>query len=171
MYNVKTKHLLAYVSAAALISSNALAATQSVTANIAFDTVLSINKEHDIDFGTVKAGVTGTHVITTAGSVSSTGNGVWISGTPTAGELTISGSTTQTLTISAGSFTANESVTPSVATCSYNGGGVDADCSMAAQAAPGAGKTLLIGVTVTMDGSAAAGDSSTPSFTITVNYT
>ena len=165
------KRIIAFAAAGALISSNALAATQSVTANIAFDTVLSITKNADINFGTVKAGVTGTHVITPAASVSSTGNAVWISGTPAAGDLTIVGSTTQTLTISAGGFTANESVTPSLATCSYNGGAVDADCSMATQAAPGAGKTLLIGVTVTLDGTAAAGDSSTPSFTITVVYT
>jgi hypothetical protein len=167
-----SKRLLAYVSAAALISSNAMAATQSVTANIAFDTVLSLSKVTDIDFGVVKAGVTGTHVIAPGGTtVSDTGNAVWLSGSPHGGEITITGSATQTLTISAGSFVANESVTPSVAKCTYDGGGVDADCSMATQAAPGGGKTLLVGVTVTLDGSASAGDTSQPTFVITVVYT
>lgn len=163
------KRIIAGLVAGALVSSNALAATQSVTANIAFDTVLSVSKNADINFGTVKAGVTGTHVINTAGTVSSTGNGVWISGTPAAGNLTIVGSTTQTIDISVGSYVADESVTPSAATCAYNGGGAGA-CSLSGQAAPGAGKTLLLGVTVTMDGTAAAGDSSAPTFVVTVVY-
>src|SRR5947209_4088357 len=98
------KRLFVGVAIAALASSQALAATQSVTANIAFDTPLSITKNADIQFGTVKAGVTGTYVINTAASVSASGNGVWLYGTPAAANLTIAGSTTQTISISVGTY-------------------------------------------------------------------
>lgn len=164
-----TKKILAYASAAAIISSNALAATQSVTANIAFDTPLALTKNLDIEFGVVKAGVTGTHTISTAGTVTDGGSAVWLSGSPHAADITIAGSATQTIDISVGGYTANESATPSNATCDYDGGG-SGSCSLSAAAAPGAGKTLLVGVRLTLDGTAVAGDSSTPSFTITVVY-
>lgn len=170
MYNVKTRHLLAYVSAAALISSNAMAATQSVTANIAFDTVLSIAKEHDIDFGTVKAAQSGTYVINTAGTVTPSGGGVWVSGSPTSGELTVSGSSTQTVSVSVGSYVANGGVTPSAATCKWGGAAVDADCTFSGGAAPGAGTTLLVGVQVDADGTQNAGDTAAPTFVVTVVY-
>jgi Domain of unknown function (DUF4402) len=169
MVKMTTKRLIAGIAAGALISSNVLAATQSVTSNIAFDTPLTINKVADINFGTVKAGVSGAYTITTAGVVSAGGSGVWLYGTPAAGNLSISGSSTQTISISVGSYTANGNVTPSAATCNYNGGGAGT-CALSGQAAPAGGKTLLLGVTATADGSQAAGDVDAPTFVITVVY-
>lgn len=155
--------------ATVLVPYAAMAVTQSVTANIAFDTPLSITKNADINFGTVKAGVNDTYTITTAGVVTAAGAGQTISGTPAAGNLTIAGSTTQVIDISTGSYTANNGVTPSNATCAYNGGSAGA-CSLTSQAAPGAGKTLLLGVDATVAGSPAAGATAAPTFVVTVVY-
>ena len=51
---------LTVAAAALLFSADAMAATSIVTANIAFDTPLSLTKNSDISFGTVSAGVAST---------------------------------------------------------------------------------------------------------------
>ena len=161
---------VAILSLAGLLSHEAWAATQSVTANIAFDTPLSMNKTSDIDFGTVTASNASTYRISTAGAVSTvTGTGTSISGSPHAASITLSGSSSQLMNISAGLYTANNGVTPSNASCAYNGGASGA-CSIIGAAAPGAGKTLLVGVDVAADGTQAAGTSAAPTFTITAVY-
>ncbi len=153
----------------AVVPVNAFAITQSITANIAFDAPLSMTKNSDINFGVVRAGINDVYTISTAGVVTAAGAGGTVFGTPTAGNITISGSTTQTIDISAGSYTANNGVTPSNARCAYNGG-ASAACSLTTQAAPGAGKTLLVGVDATVTGSPAAGATAAPTFVITVVY-
>ena len=154
---------------ALLGASQAWAATQSVTANIAFDTPLTLNKTADINFGTETAANASTYRITTAGVVTTTvGTGTYLYGTRQEGIITIAGPAADTLTISVGGYTANNGVTPSNASCAYNGGAAVTPCSYAAAVAPGAAKTLLLGVDVTTDGTQAAGTSATPSFTVTV---
>jgi hypothetical protein len=147
----------------------AMAATQSVTANIAFDTPLAITKNSDIQFGTVKAGAAATYTISTAGTITAAGSGVWLLGTPAPGSLTISGSNTQTIDISVGSYSANGGVTPANATCSYNGGAAGT-CAITGAMAPGVGKTLLLGVDAVVDGTQAAGATAAPTFVVTVIY-
>ena len=154
---------------ALLFSADAMAATQSVTVNISFDTALTLTKVSDISFGAVKAATASTYTITTAGVVTATGSGVWLYGTKTAGNITIAGSTTDTVNISVGGYTAQNGVTPANATCSYNGGAAGS-CTIAAGVAPGAGKTLLIGIDAVVTGTQTAGTAATPSFTVTVVY-
>lgn len=154
-----------------LIAADAQAATQSVTANVTFDAALTLTKVSDINFGIVKASTAGTYVISTAGVVTPSGGGVVVGGTPAAGNITIAGSTTQTVAISTGSYVANAGVTPSAATCAYNGGASTAcDTPLTAQTAPGAGKTLKLGVTAVSNGTSAAGTTAAPTFTVTVIY-
>jgi hypothetical protein len=169
--NFNSKKLLAVISVLSItcIPLNAKAVTQSVTANISFDLPLALTKVSDINFGTVLASVADTYTITTAGVVSAAGSGATLYGTPTAGNITISGSSSQTVAISVGSYTANNGVTPQNATCAYNGGAAGA-CSLTGQAAPGAGKTLLLGVQAVVDGTQAAGSSAAPTFVVTVVY-
>jgi hypothetical protein len=152
-----------------LFSADAMAATQSMTTNISFDTALTLTKVSDVSIGAVKALTASTYTITTAGVVTATGSGVWLYGTKTAGNITIVGSTTDTLSISVGGYTAQNGVTPANATCSYNGGAAGS-CTIPAAAAPGAGKTLLIGVDAQVSGTQAAGTAATPTFTVTVVY-
>jgi hypothetical protein len=150
-------------------ASAAQADTESVTANVAFDTPLTLTKNTDINFGYVKAAQTGTYVIDTAGAIVASAGGVWLTGTHNAGSLTVVGSTTQTIDITAGNYAANGGVTPSAATCGYNGGGAAA-CSLTTQAAPGAGKTILVGVQIVADGTQDPGDTAAPTFDVTVTY-
>ena len=160
--------LVAFTALTAL-SYEALAATQSVTANISFDTPITLTKNADISFGTVTAGVADTYTITTAAVVTAAGAGQWLGGTKTAGDITIAGSTTQTVNISAGSYTANNGVTPQNAKCAYNGG-AEVACSIVGAAAPGAGKTLKLGTEAVVNGTQAAGSSAAPTFVVTVVY-
>lgn len=143
------------------------------TGAIGFDLPLSIDTISNINIGHVQANTTGIYTIDTSGNVTTSG-GQWLSGSPSAGRLLIHGSATQTISISAGSYVAGGAgggVTLSNVTCAYNGGAA-VPCSLATQAAPTAGgKTLLLGVTVTVGNkSQADGSTATPSFTITVTY-
>jgi hypothetical protein len=166
----KAKFLVLALGTTALLgASQAWAATQSVTANIAFDTPLTLTKTADINFGTETATNASTYRITTAGAVTTTvGTGAYLYGATNAGSITIAGSVSDTLTISAGAYTLNNGVTPFNVSCAYNGGAAVTPCSYAAAVAPGAGKTLLLGVDVTADGTQAAGTTAAPTFTVTV---
>jgi hypothetical protein len=165
------KYLAMGLLSSVLVSGGAYAATQSVTANMTFDTALSLTKVSDINFGLVKASTSGTYTISTAGVVTPSSGGVVIGGTPNAGNITIAGSTTQTVAINTGTYVADHGVTPSAATCAYNGGASTAcDTPLTAQTAPGAGKTLLLGVTAASDGTAGAGVTAAPTFIVTVVY-
>jgi len=153
-----------------LFSQGAKAASVSVSANIGFDTPLSITKKNDISFGTVKAGVADTYTMSPAGDVTAAGPGQWLSGTKSAGNITIVGSTTQTLSISVSNYMANGGVTPANATCSYAGGTAQA-CSLKGATSPGnSGATLLLGIDAVVDGNQSAGSTATPSLTVTIVY-
>jgi hypothetical protein len=165
----KFRYLLLALLGSTTIMGAAYAATQTVTANISFDTPLTITKVSDIGFGSLKAATAGTYVISTTGAVTASGGGATLGGATHAGNLTIAGSTTQLVDISVGNYVVNNGVTPSAATCSYNGGAAAA-CTLASQVAPGAGKTLLLGVTATVSGTQAAGTVAAPTFDVTVNY-
>jgi hypothetical protein len=153
-----------------LFSPGAQAASVSISANIGFDTPLSITKKNDISFGTVKAGVADTYTMSPSGELSVAGPGQWLSGTKSAGNITIMGSTTQTLSISVGNYTANGGVTPANATCSYAGGAAQA-CAIKGATSPGnTGSTLLLGIDAVVDGNQTAGSTATPSLTVTIVY-
>ena len=165
------KYLALGVLGSALASTSAYAVTQSVTANLTFDSALTLTKTSDINFGTVQASTPGTYTIATTGVVTPSAGGVVIGGTPTAGAITIAGSTTQTVAISTGTYVANSGVTLSNATCSYNGGASTAcDAGLTGQTAAGTGKTLKLGVQATSDGTAASGVTASPTFIVTVVY-
>jgi hypothetical protein len=168
---MRIKQLLAVlsVSALAFVGADAWSATQSVTANIRFDTPLNINKTQDIDFKSVTAGVSDTYTISPTGTTSHSGSGAFLFGTPQAASITISGSTSQTLNISVGSYTANNGVTPSNATCKY-GAAAAGSCTIPAAAAPAGGTTLLVGADVAVDGTQAAGSTAAPTFVLTIVY-
>ncbi len=171
--NIKNiKKVFPAIAIMALFPVAAYAATVFYTATLALglDTALSLTKNNDIDFGTVKAATAATYRISTAGTVSVvSGSGEALHGTPAAGSITISGSTTQTISITANNYVTDNGVTPSAATCAYNGGGSAACTTLASVAAPAAGKTLLVGCDLAV-GSQSAGTSETPTFDIVVAY-
>lgn len=146
----------------------------AAASNLAFDVPLSIDTISDINVGHVAANTLGTYTINTSGTVTTSGGGQWINGTTTSGQLLIHGSSTQTISIYAGSYVAGGTgggVQISNATCAYNGGAA-ASCALAGQAPPTpAGKILLIGATINITNqSQPEGSTATPSLTITVTY-
>jgi hypothetical protein len=151
------------------VASSALIFNQP--ADIGFDAALALTKNSDINFGTVTANNASTYKISTAGVLSIvSGTGVQLYGTTSAGNITIVGSAADGITISTGGYIANNGVTPSAATCAYNGGGASSCNAGINVAAPGAGTTLLVGVKVAANGTQAAGTTAAPSFTVTVAY-
>ncbi len=155
-----------------LVSGAAGAATLSMTAAASFDTALTLVEDTAINFGSLKAATAGTYVIDTNGAVKSSNGGVVLGGTPVHGQITISGSVTQTVAISTGSYIANGGVTPSQASCDYNGASIaNCDTGSAGLAAPGAtGKILKLGVKIDVDGTQTPGATATPSFVVAVIY-
>lgn len=165
------KKLILVAGVVSAMATGAQAATQSVTVNMEFDTELALTKNSDIDFGLLKAGVNDTYTMDTTGSITPSGAGVVLGGTPTVGDIDITGSTTQVIDITANNYVANGGVTPSAATCNYNGGGEAACTTLTGVAAPtGAGKNLLVGVAIAADGTQVAGATPAPTFDIVVNY-
>jgi hypothetical protein len=157
--------------AGCMMCGAAYAATQSVTANATFDAVLSLTKNADINFGLLKAGTGGTYIINTAGVITPSAGGVVVGGTPAFGQITVTGSTTQTVAISTGSYVADAGVTPSLATCNYNNADIaNCDTGGTSLAAPGAGKVLKLGVKIVADGTQTAGSTAAPTFVVTVIY-
>jgi hypothetical protein len=141
----------------------------SENASIGFDQALALTKNADINFGTVTALNASTYRMSTTGVLSIvSGTGLKLYGTTSAANITIAGSATDGITISVSGYTANNGVTPSNATCAYNGGAAGS-CAISG-VAPGAGKTLLVGVDVAADGTQAAGTTAAPSFTVNVAY-
>lgn len=145
--------------------------TLNESAGIGFQPTITITKNNDIDFGTVMRGAC-TYTINTSGTVSGNPSGTCytLSGTPVAGNLTIRGSSSQTITISAGSYTAASTVTPSAATGKYNNGSEVSFPMNNVTAPTSGGKTLLLGVTLTTAGTETPLTTYQPTFTITVVY-
>jgi hypothetical protein len=173
-FNMNIKNLMAGLSVAAIALMtvpSAWSASQSVTAHIAFDTPLNVSVNQNLDFGTVTAGVASTtYRVSTAAVISNvSGPGAPLYGTIKAGNVTISGSTTNSVNIAVSSSAAGTNgSTVGNFTCDYNSGG-SGSCTIATGAAPAGGKTLLIGADVTAP-NIAAGLTDAPSLTVTVNY-
>jgi hypothetical protein len=167
----KVKYIALAAIASCMVCGAAFAATQPLTANATFDAVLSLTKNADINFGVLKAATPGTYIINTAGAVSPSAGGVFVYGTPAFGQITVTGSTTQTVAISTGSYVADGGVTPSLATCNYNSVDI-ADCDVGGTSltAPGAGKVLKLGLKIVADGTQTAGSTAAPTFVVTVIY-
>lgn len=143
------------------------------TANIKFDTALSTTTNvGTIDYGAVKAGIAGaTYAVSTTGVLTVGGGGMALYGTPAAASFNLIGSTTQTVVVGVSYSAANNGTTASLARCAYNGLAETACSTIGTVAAPGAGKIMLVGATVTSDGTAAAGVTATPTLTLSFTYT
>lgn len=147
----------------------AMGATSTITATMRFETALTLATLSSADFGILSAQQSGTYTLSPTGTVTASNDGIWLGGAPSPASLTIAGSSTQGISISAGNYVAANGVTPSNATCAYDGGAA-APCSLSNLAAPAGGKPLSVGVTVVVDGSQAIGATAAPTFDIIVSY-
>jgi hypothetical protein len=165
------KILIASVATSLALAGVCDATTTSVSASASFEVPLTVVKESDISFGVLKAATAGTYVIDTSGTVTSSAGGIILGGTQSFGQITISGSATQMVSISTGTYVADHGVTPSAATCNYNGTPIaNCDVGGAGLATPGIGKVLKLGVRIDADGTQLAGSMAAPTFVVTVIY-
>jgi hypothetical protein len=139
------------------------------TASIAFDSQIGFSSPVGINYGYVQAGVVDDFTINTAGTLTHTGGALLEPGpTPNAGQVTISGSTTQPITISIGGTTASNGVSVTAERGKW-GGAAEQNFPISG-VAPGAGTILYVGATVHADGTQVDGTLASPSITINVVY-
>jgi len=144
-----------------------LAATQTVTAHIAFASPGSATKSSDVNFGAIKADAVGAHTITPDGVVTSGGQSIPVGETPTASNIMIMGGTDQAINISVAQYTGG-GVSPQNATCTY-GDHPGGPCEIIDASPPGKGTPLRLGVQAILNGAQFVGAPS-PSFTVTITY-
>jgi hypothetical protein len=174
MIKAKMKYVALGLVASFFMCGEALAVSQNVPIDIAFDTALSVAKDNNINFGTIADLTAGTYAINTAGAVTASAGGQVISSTnAAAGQLTVSGTTDAAarFNIVAAAYNANGGSTPSLLRCKI-GAGAEASCDIASPVAstapPGAGIVVKLGVTLTTTVAATTGDA--PTVDVTVLY-
>ncbi len=159
---------------AIVATHNAYALTETMSASVTFIAPLAISSVTSPSFGKLSADVDSTvYTLGTDGSVRvASGPGSALGGSPAAGSMTISGSSTQTIDISSGNLMSDGGIEPSAVMCKY-GSGSEVSCndtSLNTASAPGGGTVLKVGLTVTTTGAEADGDTAEPGFDITVVY-
>lgn len=155
----------------ALAEGMAFAATSTFTTTVTFAAPLALTQVKSPNFGVVRADTTATYSLSTTGVVTTSGLGSVVSSAGAqSGQLTIAGSSLQTIDIAAGNYKDDQGVTPSNAVCAYNGGAPVAGCVISGAPAPGAGKTLLVGLNITADGTQADNSTASPTFDVNVVY-
>lgn len=149
-------------------SSVNASSTRAITYKFDSPVTATLNNS-GINFGTVYNAAC-TYTINTSGTVTTSSGAPcgYLSGTTAAADITIAGSATQGITISAGSYSADRGVTPSNAKCKYDNGS-EGSCSITATAPGSGGKNLKVGVDVAVPSGKTSGTYN-PSFTITANY-
>jgi hypothetical protein len=157
----------------ALCPSASLALTQTVSAKVRFVSPLTLTALQPLDFGNLKASQAGSYTLSTAGTVSASSGGELISGAPSAGSITLSGSATQTIKINVTSYSPPaDGVALTDATCNYNNSGEvpcnDDKLSNVALTKPE--NVLKIGATLITDNTSTEGKTATPSMTISIMY-
>lgn len=170
LFNKKTGLAIA---ASSMIASSAYALTSTFTITATFAEPFALAETTAMNFGTLLAGQAATYVMTSAGVVTaSAGGAAW--GAPTAFTGTVSNSSgVGPINIIVNNFVANGGSTPSAPTCNYNAGGA-VSCAVAvtglvSPTATGT-KALLVGMTLTVDGTQADAAINSPTYDIVVGF-
>jgi hypothetical protein len=156
-----------------MLATAASAAPENVLAEVTFATAITIVENNPMQIGVldVAMAVSDTVTINTDDSFSESASNV-IGGTQAAADLTITATESQPITISVGNVSAATNYALGTWMCNYDGAGSDSACFGGySETTPAASTTatLLIGVTLTGNGAAVAGnDDST--FDVTVTY-
>ena len=146
---------------------------ESVTVDMAFLDPVTITENESLRFGLLDVNMANleTVVIAPNDSLTDAGGNV-LGGTQAAADLTVAASASQSITISVGNVSTATNYALGTWRCNYNGAGSDSDCFGGySETTPAASTTatLLIGVTLTGNGTGTAGvDNST--FDVTVTY-
>lgn len=170
IFYMRTKALSVIMVFGMTLSSDAFAASQLVTSSIKFGgAVITMVINNTLDFGAVEAGQSGDYTVSTAGVLSYSGPGIPEGGTPSAANITISGSLTQNIGITVGNIQADNGVNLANLTCDYDSGG-EGSCTINGGSPAGSGKTLLVGGKAVVGSGQSDGTVAHPSFDVTVVY-
>lgn len=152
------------------VNDIARAASHVFTATVAFDSGPAVNKVSDMNFGTVQSQTAGVYIMNTSGNINDVQGGVFLHGPTSVAEADIMGSSIQTVDITSANYVSDQGVDIISLRCRYDGG-LERNCdTMLNMPAPGAGKQLLIGARIEVDGSQAAGVTANPTFDIVATY-
>lgn len=153
---------------AVLIPSMAIAATQTMTVTVKFAEALTTKDVSELDFGVLKANTAAKYTLSPSGELKTRGKGALVGGTPKPGSITVVGSKTQNIDISAENYVTSNGVTPSNAYCAYDGGKAR-PCKLTGVSAPGAGKVLMLGLDIDVS-KFVRGNVANPTFDVVVKY-
>ncbi len=174
--NIWMKKFLAILGSALtglMLATVSYATVEPVTAEVTFVTAISIGENNALQFGLLDVLMASgdTIQIDPDGTVTESTPRV-VGGTQAAADLTITATESQAITISVGNVSAATNYALGTWMCNYDGAGSDSACFGGySETTPAASTTatLLIGVTLTGNGAAVAGnDDST--FDVTVTY-
>jgi hypothetical protein len=165
--------IVAFVGTSAIfvIAQPAGAAVESVNANVEFVSPITLTEVNALGFGLLDVNLAAaeTIIVSPTDVVSGTGTSRIVGGIREAAELTVAATTDQPITILVNGFSNGLGYALSAPICKYDGG-VAAACGGAGLAATSASSaSLLVGATLTGNGSASVGVD-TGSFDVTVNY-
>jgi len=165
---IKTLGILA--STSALLVGNASAATFNQTGTISVLPAITVSQTAQLDFGSVAIPAAGTEtVIVTIDNTTGSGTATFLNSTVADGEFNITGSTTNTVNISATGTDASGIVWSAI-TGNYSGGAIaDLTATTATLAAPGVGSVLKVGATITVASTMTAGTYS-PAYALDISY-
>ena len=156
-----------------LVTGADAANPEPVTVGMDFVDPITITENNPLQFGLLDVAMANleTVIITPGGGVTDASGNV-VGGTQAAADLTITATESQPITISVGNVSAATNYALGTWMCNYDGAGSDSACFGGySETTPAASTTatLLIGVTLTGNGAAVAGnDDST--FDVTVTY-
>ena len=144
---------------------------ETVTASVTFVDAITITENRALSFSYVDDAFANTETIVVATSGSVTDSASRVIGTPTSASLTVTATATQAISILVDSITNGTGYTLGSFTCDYNGGASSGTCSGTSLdiASAAASATLLIGATITGNGSASTG-ADNGSFNVNVTY-
>lgn len=159
--------------ATALFMNTATAAVpENVVVNVDFVDPITITEVAAMDFGLLDVNLANTEtiILATNSTTSGTGTARLLGGSKVAANLTVTATAVQAVTVLIDNVTSGSGYTLGTFTCDYNAGADTGGCDGAGMSATSvASATLLVGVTLTGNGTASVGLAN-GNFDVTVTY-
>jgi len=157
---------------ALFINVAAAAVPENVIVNVDFVDPITITEVAAMDFGLLDVNLANTEtiILATNSTTSGTGTARLLGGSKVAANLTVTSTAAQALTVLIDNITSGSGYTLGTFTCDYNAGADTGGCDGAGLSATSvASATLLVGVTLTGNGTASVGLAN-GNFDVTVTY-
>lgn len=160
------------IGAALFMNIAAAANPENIVVNVDFVDPITITEVAAMDFGLVDQNLANTEtiILATNSTTSGTGTARLLGGSTTAANVTVTATAAHALTVVVDNITSGSGYSLGTFTCDYDGGADTGGCDGAGLSATSvASATLLVGATLTGDGTAVVGVAN-GSFDVTVTY-